>query len=397
LLFLGLIGTSQQALAQTPNDQRNILTLEKAVQMAKDKHPSMKAAALSLEQQQMLKKSAFDLDKTNLSYSSGQLNSSAIDYQMQVTQSFKFPTTYVAQSRLQGEKITLSEQALAVTGNELERNVRSAWWQLAHEEAQVLLLTKLSNSYSKFATAAGKRFAGGEITLLEKTSAESEYNKILLEQLQAEQNALISRLKLQEWIGPNDNIELPINALVSSPSNNDTVLSGGNPILNYYKQNKAVAEQEWKVQRSSVLPDFSFGYFTQQLDGVQGFNGIQIGIGIPLFFWSHRGKVQAAKIGIEVAQAQFQTQSQAIVTMAQTKQAEADKYFLNLYWYDTQGLKTAEELLRFADKGYAAGEITYVEFLNATDQATDIKTAYLETVNNYMQAITDLNYLEGNW
>ena len=38
-----------------------------------------------------------------------------------------------------------------------------------------------------------------------------------------------------------------------------------------------------------------------------------------------------------------------------------NKHLLQVEWYETQGLKTANELMRFAAKGYRAGEIDYIE------------------------------------
>ena len=151
------------------------LTIEQAVQMAKQNHPSMRAAELGVKQQKKLRKSAFGLDKTIVSYSSGQLNSSIIDYQWQITQKFKFPTTYISQSKLQGEKLELSRRALTVTEMDLERNVRKAWWQLAYSQEQLQVLTELADIYKNFADAAEKKYNVGETNLLEKTSAVGHY------------------------------------------------------------------------------------------------------------------------------------------------------------------------------------------------------------------------------
>ena len=96
LIGFGLFGVSANAQESTSE----LLTLDKAIQMALEKHPATEAARLEVEQQQKLKKSAFELDKTRISYSSGQLNASRLDYQWQVSQGFKFPTTYITQSKL---------------------------------------------------------------------------------------------------------------------------------------------------------------------------------------------------------------------------------------------------------------------------------------------------------
>jgi len=60
-------------------------------------------------------------------------------------------------------------------------------------------------------------------------------------------------------------------------------------------------------------------------------------------------------------------------------------------------LKTADELLRFAEKSYQSGEIDYVEYINAVNQALTTKTDYLTAIQQYNQAVIELQYLTGKF
>lgn len=260
------------------------------------------------------------------------------------------------------------------------------------------VLGQLADTYKGFADAAAKRYSVGEINVLEKTNAESRYQQVLLQQQQAEADVLIYQQQLQQWLGTDSTFILPANAFVNleAPA---VSTSGGysSPMLNYYEQNANVAAQEFKVEKSGFLPDLSVGYFNQQIEGVRGLQGLQLGVGIPLFFWTQQGKVQAAKIGSEIAEKEYENQVLAVTTSYQTKQQEVVKYMAQVKWYEAEGLKTADELLRFADKGYKEGEIDYVEYINSTGQAVNIKTEYLKALNEYNQAVTDLQYLSGSY
>ena len=42
----------------------------------------------------------------------------------------------------------------------------------------------------------------------------------------------------------------------------------------------------------------------QQIDGVNGMDGLQFGVAFPLFFWAQKGMSQAARINVDIAQQQ---------------------------------------------------------------------------------------------
>lgn len=375
------------------------LTLEQAVQIARENHPSMRAASLEVAQQDKLQNATFDLGKTQFSGSVGELDApSLIDYHFQITQRFKFPTVYLAQSDLQRAKTALSEQARTVTALELERNVRSAWWRLAYGRQRLSLLDKLAGTYRTFSEVAVRRFRAGEGTLLEKTSAESQYQQIVLQTRQASADIAIYRRQLQQWLGSDstfffkedtlDQIMLPLEL---------PPMVDENPVIRYFRQNTQVAGQSATLERKRFLPDLSIGYFIQQVEGVGGLDGIQFGVGIPLYFWSQRANVEAAEIGREIAQAEYEDNLRMMTSRYETKQQEAIKYMDELQWYESQGLRTADEMIRVAERSYRAGESGYLEYFTTTNEAIQIKTDYLDVLHKYRQAIVELQYLSGSF
>lgn len=395
VIALAIIGLTSLEKAQA----QDTLTLERAVSLAMENHPSMRAAQLGVEQQEKLKKAAFDFDKTQVTYSNGELNkASVIDYQWQVTQQLKFPVTYLSQARLQGDKVTLSQKALALSQLELERNVRRAWWQVAYGQENNRVLNELAAVYEEFAGAAAKRYAAGEINVLEKTSAESQYQQIVLQQQQAGADLLLFRQQLQQWLGPDTAWQIPSGAFekLELPSWEGQA-GDANPTLDYYHQRADVAAQEHNLAKSHFLPDLSLGYINQQIEGIGGTQVFQFGVGVPLFFWAQQGRAQAARIGAEIATAEYEAEQLSINAMYQSHLQDVRKYAMQLNWYENQGLKTADELLRFARKAYREGEIGYIEFINTTAQAINIKTDYLRVVNQYNQSLIGLQYLAGSF
>ena len=110
---------------------------------------------------------------------------------------------------------------------------------------------------------------------------------------------------------------------------------------------------------------------------------------------TQQGKTQAAKIEIEIAQAQYENYQLIIATLFANQLQEYYKYKGMVDYYETQGLAVAEQLVKFAEKSYNAGEIGYVEYIRNMEQGTDIKTKYLDNLNQFNQTIIDLQYLVG--
>ena len=77
--------------------------------------------------------------------------------------------------------------------------------------------------------------------------------------------------------------------------------------------------------------------------------------------------------------------------------AQLEVYENQIAWYDEEGLEMADQVKRFAEKGYREGEITYLEFINGTRQSLTMRLEYLRILKAYNMAILDLQYLLGEF
>jgi len=129
LLFITLLGKSQQ-----------LLTLEQAIKTGLQKNEGVQAASYNIESQKALKKTGFDLPKTNVSLLYGQYNSySKNDNNLTVTQTIPF-TAFGSQGALNRSLVASSELQKAATENELVFQVKRVYYQLAFLKAKQKLL-----------------------------------------------------------------------------------------------------------------------------------------------------------------------------------------------------------------------------------------------------------------
>jgi len=126
LLIIGGLGVSGSLKAQ-----ENSVTLEQAIERAKENYPSLKAASLDVEKQKALKATAYDLGNTSIYTGKEETGNGAVGIQNQIgiTQSeidlFGIP----AKTKLNKSRTGLAVSKLELTENELVRNVSLAWYR----------------------------------------------------------------------------------------------------------------------------------------------------------------------------------------------------------------------------------------------------------------------------
>lgn len=396
MLLQGFISFSgiNSAMAQ---EQPQNLTIEKAVAIAFENNPTIKAANLEIEKQESLKKSAFDLDKTAVSYRKGQINGLQTDYEISVSQDFKFPTVYGAQAKLQKERIALSEVSLALEKNRLERDVRAAYMELWFAKNKFSLISDLEKVFQNFAVIAEKRFESGETNLIEKMSAEGKQAEINL--LKSEASLDVDNLtkQLQLLLNSENTVTIVDGDLARIPFSTNEKNDSISPILRLQEQFVTVSEREHKLEKARYLPDLSAGYFNQQIDGVKNFTGFQLGVKVPVFFWSQKGKTQSAKKNSEIAQMNYEQTKLDINAVLQASLQDFEKHKASLLYFEAKGLQLADKLFSSANKAYKEGEVGYVEYITTLEQAVQIKESYLNRLNLYNQTVNEINYLTGKY
>ena len=379
------------------SDSSRHLTIDDAIRIALQNNPQVKSSTLAVDQQKALKKTSFSLPKTNFSITSGQINTPARDNYYGVTQDISFPSVYFRQNQVQNQNITLSNKSLVITQNELIRNVRSAYYQLDYIDELLRLLSYQDSIYKRFSEKAELKYKTGESSYLELLAAKNKYAEVQLQRKEAESQKAVYTQEMQKLLNITYTVSFVYTQFekLSLTITTDTTAISQNPALAYYNQKIVLANSELILEKSRLLPDFSLGYWNQSIDGVKGFQGVELGIGIPIFFWGQQGRVQSAEIQTQMAQSDYENFQNNLKTLFDQNLQEYQTLLNELSYYEDTGLKQADEILKVAVLAYQKGEIGYVEYIQNLTQAVTIRTQYLQTVNQLNQTVISINYLTG--
>lgn len=401
ILFLSTIAVS----AQSPKS----ISIEDAVAIALKNNLSVQASELQIESSRKLKRSTFELPKTNATVQYGQYNSINNDLGFQVSQTIPFPTYYGAQSGLYKAQLQESELEKRSVENEIRRQVSSLYYELLFLEYSQKQLVSLDSIFRDFTRVAELQYKTGESNLLGKATAQAEQNKIrlMLSQNQTDKANVYVRLK-KLMNTQEDFIVSEIFSFEPIPMSTkvDSSLLNGNPELQSMYQDAVIAGKNKKVESSQTLPDLTFGYFNQSLTGTQTingsdvyfdrskrFDGFSIGIGIPLTYFSSRSKVRS----FDLKQQSLQKEADQYKLLLESELGNTIRLYrqqLQSYdYYKTVALPNANIIINTAVTAYRNGEINYIGYAQALQTATEIKLGYLNTVNQINQSVIQINSL----
>jgi heavy metal efflux system protein len=408
LLIIGALIVPQGAKGQEP--LHRTLSLAQVIQMSSENNLHVKSAELNIDIQKALKNSSWDIGKTAVDFEYGYLNSINKDNSLTVSQSFAFPTVYANMHKLAKANIKTSEIELSVRKNEIINQVKSTWWQLSYFYSKLRLLQYQDSIYTGFLKAASMRADLGETNKLEKVSAESESLEVknLIKQVKADieigYNKLHTLINDYQPFIITDTILVRYGAFFRADSQNVS----SNPVLAHYQQQVEVARIESKVEGAKLMPDLKVGYLTQSIIGSQDidgvpyyfsssdrFTGFQAGISIPVWFVPNNARIKASKIKQQIMQTDADYFRTALSGEFSALMKEFIKYKNSLEYYEQSAMPQADMIITQATKSYKIGSIDYFNYLQSLARALQVKTNYIETLNQYNQAVITIEFISG--
>ena len=403
IFVLGFALFSLKGNAQTAQS----LNMKQAVELGLKNNLNVQASELDTRMQIQLVKSALDIPKTEINGTFGQINSSAQDKNLSISQSFN-PFQIGAKRSLLRENSNASQIRLGVSKQEIVLNVRQAWNELLFYQKQNKLLEAQNGIMQKFVRSAVLKYETGETSALEKSIATAKQQE--LEQRIKRNNAQIrsQKTKLRALLNVSDDFTVSDTTFVPMPFNLtvDSTMVKQNPSLLLAEKQVQIAEANQKVERAGLFPDVSAGYFIQSITGNQEangqttyydnslrFQGFSVGVALPIFAGSSIAKSKAAATNIEREKKNagyLQAQLKSEFTQQQENLAT---YQSLINYYNTTAIPNANLIGKNGSKAYQNGDISYVEYVQSIETALDIRLNFIQAINNYNQTVINLLYL----
>ena len=409
LIVMGIITITQNANAQSDS-----LSLKYCIEKAIANNNGMKSADYFIQMNGELRKTSIDLGKTNVTAMYGQYNTYRNDLNITATQSFAFPTVYAKLSDLAKANIESSRLQKDVIENELVYNVKQTWYQLLYLGEQQKLLKQQDSIYASFAKALDVRYKTGESNYLQKVTAETQLYEFRNRMSQNQADIDIHLNKLKTLMNSSQTIKFETEKFTFTKRDlifpNDNAAYKSNPALEYMQQQIVLQEKHKQVERSKFMPDINVGYFNQSLIGSQGddqggqryygsadrFQGVMVGLSIPIWVRPQASRVKAADFGIKKAEADYANMQRNYEGQYNQLVQEYFKYNNSVIYFEKNVLPQANLILSNAQKSYQHGEIGYMEYSASLNKALSILSDYNSLLAQHNQAIINIEFIIGN-
>ncbi|ASV29599.1 CusA/CzcA family heavy metal efflux RND transporter [Maribacter cobaltidurans] len=376
--------------------QQNPISAEQTVEMAIENNKGLQANAKRINQSEQLVGSAFNIDKTQVSYGYDQNNIAENGLPLNVfgvSQSFQFPTIYGAQHKVEKQKVALTTQLYQLNERMLTKEVYVAYYNVVYSHNLVKQYTYLDSLYGQFASAAKKRYDVGETNLLEKLTAETKQKEISIALAQAKEDVSKAYTMLNQWV-QSDSL-ITVNEDVLPRLTLDDFSIANHPGILYYNTIENLAKSSLSLERQKLLPGLQFSVFQGTNNGVnaKNYNGFQLGVAIPLWFGANKSKINAAKTETFIVANEYENYKIQLQSKYDALLSDVKKYQETVDYYETAGRALSKELTTTASKAFQNGEIDFLQYVQLLESAKNIEINYLQNLNKYNNTVLELNYL----
>lgn len=370
-------------------------TLQEIIEIGLENNSALKARDLKVKESDALINSAFNFDKTQVYYNYDQNNLTINNQPLRVfgiQQDFKFPTVYFSEKKRNRASYQLELSSYDIEKKGLKRKITSSYYsyQIALEKERVY--KRLDSLYANFAKIAARRFELGETNYLEKITAASKQKQIQLQYSQIKNDVAIAYNDLLKAIQTEDTIVVAKESSLKLSLNMLNV--NASPEIEFYKNRISLYQAKGRVEKQQLLPDISLNYFQGNAPAFnERLNGYQFGLKIPLLFGGQSSKIKAAKIAENIASVEFDEYKIQLNAKFKALELELNKLQESLDYYEDEGAKLSEEILKTANSNFKNGEIDFYQYIQSLESAYDVKLNYLEKLHKYNQTMITINYL----
>ncbi|WP_200978738.1 CusA/CzcA family heavy metal efflux RND transporter [Echinicola sp. 20G] len=372
------------------------LTLQEAIQKAKDNYPMIKSVQLEIDKQEALKKTAWDLGNTQIFTGGEEITDGVgvytrVGFQVQQLDVFGVP----AKSKYQKQQVALAEAALNLSEVELSRQVSLAFKEVYMSKLKYQLLLRMDSLYGNFENAAKIRYDIEATSKLEWLAAQNRSGQIEIKKSQGYYDYQVALQKFNLWLvsdtlfttsAEDESVYLEIM--------NPSIPMSEHPQISMANEKRELAEFALKAAKSGYLPKLSAQYGIQEVSGNSGYYSYQLGISVPLAFNQTQAKVQSAKISLEQANQSLKQTQMEFQTAYRTALQNYNKWRSSYQFYKKEALPLVLEQEKGALLAYREGAIDYVAFLQNLSDALTIEMDALETLDKYLESKIALEYFQ---
>lgn len=395
-LLLVSVALSVPVKAQDNMTAPEVVSLDKALEVAWANHPRLKTATAGIDRIRAMRGEVWEPAPTSVNYSWGQINGAERnDNQLEVTQSFGSLLTPFYKNALISKQAATGEYYRNMVKKEITAEVKRAWTYYLYV-AGLCALYKEQNEWAACLQQAGQlRYEQGDITLLERNMAATLAADLRARLIQTEEELQLA-IRRFTWACYSDHPVVPSDTslLLFPVEERSAVLS--DDYHNYFNSTADEKRAVLNVERSRFFPELSLGYVRQKIAPLSGLNSWMVGVSFPVLFFPQHSRIKQAKIDTYIAR----TEADANVYRLENKIGELQimlrKQAESIRYYTTGAMPEADALLESATIQFRESETDIMQFVQSLNAAREIRKGYIDAIYQYNISALELELYTNN-
>ncbi len=384
LFLIALCGGLTTAVAQGTD------SVEQVLQSVLRNNKALQSATQRMEAQKMETRIDNNLENPEVEYTYQFSNKENPTNQseLNVTQSFDFPTRYATRGQYGKLQREVYDRQLDLQRRDILLQAKELCLQLVRLNKQKALLAQRKTRVDELEEVYDKRLQTGDANVLEVNKVKMERMTVTAE---VAQNDADFRTVLQQLVAMNGNQTLSFEgttypvlpALTAYDTLRDTLCARDYELQSAQAQQSA-AHKAVSVNKQGWLPSLTVGYRRSGLVGAEA-HGFIVGASIPLF--SNRGKVKQSKMESLSADYEAEEVQNRVEADLQSLYNEACRLKQALEGYD---VRLMNQTLDYLNQALKAGQLSVIQYFAEVDSINDNLQRYLELEYAYQLAMSQL-------
>lgn len=322
-----------------------------------------------------------------------------------ISQSLDFPSTIVLRGSSLSSEIDATESDTRSLELSITMRVKLAYFTVLAKEQKLRLAEEILRVADDFADKAGVRLKVGEGTNLEHLTA-------TVQRTQARNGVEVARNELRVAVGELDFMlgretgELSRECTLTDTLTNRPMAFTLESLMEHARRSNPQVESALyrlnaastrrAIAWSSILPSFSVSYARQKQGPNADLYGVSFGVSLPVWFlFDQRGQIQEATARHAQVESELTARRLGVSLEVRNAYLEFKNDERQTQLFITDVLPQAEEVHRTASASYLAGEITYLEFLQARQTVISARSTYIDALYHYNASLARLEKAVG--
>ena len=384
----------------THAQQTTEIDLESALKTAEEKNLNLKAAEENIRFAKGSLKERIFPQNTQIGIDYEESGDDFGDRIYYVEQELEFPLRYYYAYRAGSAGIHLAEKNYKKTVADIKADVRNTYLLWLQAFSKVKIAENNLAVAQEFSKQTERLYKAGEVGRIVFSRSKISLSQAQLNLQMANNQEITGRNNLLNLLNmasgtqivPKDSLSGLVN--IDKQRFTGSYDSAKTTYLAYMEAQLKQNQRELSFARSGYLPDITLKYF--QFANNTGAAGFGFGLGIPLFFPSQMGTVQKAKANLEISRYQLEQVKLQLSHTTNTLQTINKQYEAQLNSYELLATES-KQILEDSRRAYEAGELSYIEFLDAQQAFLQSSNMLIDVQYQYLSSFTNLYKLNGDF